>query len=73
LVIAHRLELITQAKEKLEDISGIPCGVIKAGFPVEESMSVQVASIQSLVRRKRYPDAGLVIIDEAHHSRAISF
>lgn len=67
LVLAHRLELITQAKEKLESISGIPCGVIKAGFPVEE-FPVQVASVQSLVRRKRYPEAGLVIIDEAHHA-----
>jgi len=73
LVVAHRLELILQAKEKLEAISGLPCGVIKAGFPVELNYDVQVASIQSLVRRKRYPEAGLVIIDEAHHSCAKSY
>lgn len=73
LVVAHRLELITQAKEKLESISGIPCGVIKAGFPVEENLSVQVASVQSLIRRKRYPDAGLVVIDEAHHAVSKSY
>lgn len=68
LVLAHRLELITQAKNKLEAVSKIPCGVIKSGFPVEEHLSIQVASVQSLVRRKRFPDAGLVIVDEAHHA-----
>lgn len=73
LVVAHRLELITQAKNKLEEASGIPCGVIKAGFPVEEHLPLQVASIQSLSRRKRYPEAGLIIIDEAHHAVSKSY
>jgi superfamily II DNA or RNA helicase len=73
LVLAHRKELITQARDKLEAISGLPCGVIKAGFPVQEFLPVQVASVQSLVRRKRFPDAGLIIIDEAHHACAQSY
>lgn len=73
LVVAHRLELITQAKNKLEEVSGIPCGVIKAGFPVEEHLPLQVASIQSLSRRKRYPEAGLIIVDEAHHAVSKSY
>ncbi len=68
LVLAHRKELITQAQGKLEIVSGLPCGIIKAGYPVQEIFPVQVASVQSLIRRKRFPAAGLVIVDEAHHA-----
>jgi superfamily II DNA or RNA helicase len=68
LILAHRKELIIQAKDKLEAITGLPCGVIKAGYPVSEIFPIQVASVQSLIRRKRFPAAGLVIVDEAHHS-----
>lgn len=67
LVIAHRKELIVQAKDKLETITGLECGVIKAGYPCEYHKDVQVASIQSLSRRKHRPEVGLVIFDEAHH------
>jgi superfamily II DNA or RNA helicase len=64
LILAHRKELIIQAKDKLETITGLPCGVIKAGYPVSEIFPIQVASVQSLIRRKRFPAAGLVIVDE---------
>ncbi len=67
MVIAHRKELIVQAKDKLEAITGLECGVIKAGYPAEYHKDIQVASIQSLSRRKHRPDVGLVIFDEAHH------
>lgn len=65
LVFAHRLELITQAHEKLEAVSGLPAGIIKAGFPLHPDYDIQVASVQSLARRKRFPEAELVVIDEA--------
>lgn len=73
LVLAHRLELITQAHEKLEAVSGLPAGIIKAGFPLHPDYDIQVASVQSLARRKRFPEAGLVVIDEAHHSSARTY
>ncbi len=67
LVLAHRLELISQAHEKLEAVSGLPAGIIKAGFPVHPDYDIQVASVQSLARRKRFPEAGLVVVDEVKH------
>jgi len=73
LVVAHRKELIVQAKEKLEAVTGLECGMIKARFPIHPDRDIQVASIQSLSRRRSYPDVGLVIIDEAHHCAAKSY
>lgn len=69
LVIAHRQELITQAAEKLQSICGEPVGIIKAGVKPSPVFRIQVASIQTLVRRN-FPPAGLVIIDESHHATA---
>jgi superfamily II DNA or RNA helicase len=73
LVVAHRKELILQAKEKLEAISGLECGIIKAGYKPEPHKDIQVASIQSLGRRKKYPEVGLLIVDECHHASAKSY
>ncbi|MDF5726615.1 MAG: DEAD/DEAH box helicase [Rhizonema sp. PD38] len=67
LVVAHRKELILQAKQKLEEICGLECGIIKAGYPAEYHKDVQVASIQSLNRRKFRPNIGLLVYDESHH------
>ena len=72
LVLAHREELLLQAQEKLEAITGVPAGIIKSGYPVY-SYDLQVASVQSLVRRKNKPDAGLVIVDEAHHASSKTY
>jgi superfamily II DNA or RNA helicase len=73
LVVAHRQELIIQAKEKLEAIASLECGVIKAGYPAEYHKDIQVASIQSLNRRKIRPDIGLLILDESHHASSKSY
>lgn len=73
LVVAHREELITQAAGKLAQSTGLQPGIIKAGYkPTSESL-IQVASIQSLMRRKNYPKASLVIIDECHHAAANTY
>ncbi len=72
LVVAHREELILQAAEKLAAVTGIEPGIIKAGYKPTESF-IQVGSIQTLARRKSYPDAQLVIVDEAHHASAASY
>ncbi|AUB35572.1 Superfamily II DNA or RNA helicase [Nostoc flagelliforme CCNUN1] len=76
LVIAHRIELISQAAEKLEQIIGESVGIIKSGVPAHPERRVQVASVQTLARRKilELPlDIGLLIFDEAHHASASSY
>lgn len=51
LWLAHRTELIEQASQKLDDF-GLPHAIIKAGHPRQDlSQPVQVASVQTLVRR----------------------
>jgi len=72
LVVAHREELITQASEKLTASCGISPGIIKAGHQPIDSQ-IQVASIQTLARRKVYPQADLLIIDECHHAASKSY
>lgn len=72
LVLAHQEELVIQAKEKLELITGIATGVIKAGYRRTPEALIQVASIQSLIRREM-PPAALLVIDEAHHSAARTY
>ncbi len=68
LFIAHREELIAQASGRLADF-GLLHGIIKAGHRPDPGQPIQVASIQTLVRRA-LPPADLVIVDEGH--RAIS-
>ena len=74
LIIAHRKELIEQAIEALGRELGTTSdiGVIKAGYTPDSSCPIQVASIQTLIRRK-FPSAGLVIVDEAHHATAKTY
>ena len=76
LVIAHRVELLEQARQKLKQIApdmdvGILCGKEK-----DFRKQVTIASIQSAVnvldflREQNYQ---LLIIDEAHHAAAKSY
>jgi superfamily II DNA or RNA helicase len=69
LVLAHRAELISQTDETLIDL-GVPHGVIAPGYPATPE-PVQVASIQSLVRRLDQHDPfDLIVLDECHHATA---
>lgn len=76
LVLAHREELIDQISENLGQRYGIAHGIIKSGRESEPRYPVQVASVQTLVRRldewknKRF---SFIIIDEAHHSVAETY
>ena len=72
LVIAHRTELITQAASKLKAVTGLKVGTIKAGYKPEPDCLIQVASIQTLIRRNP-PPASLVIFDEAHHCHSKTY
>lgn len=79
LILAHRGELLEQAREKLLNATGLKCAVEKA----EESCigswyRVVVGSIQSLMREKRlnqFPNDyfGTIIVDEAHHAVSDSY
>ena len=73
LILVHRRELIHQTASKLQ-WAGLEHGVIAAGHPATNAR-VQVASVQTLVRRLSRMDwaPSLVIIDEAHHAAAGSW
>lgn len=72
LILVHRQELLQQASASLQRL-GVPHGLIQAWQRTDLQQLVQVASVQTLVRRldKFDPDAfRLLIIDEAHHAVA---
>lgn len=80
LVVAHRTELISQAKERLE-LAGLTCEVESGehraaphGFYPSD---VVVATIQTLKGKRLEqwaPNAfGTIIVDEAHHATAASY
>jgi superfamily II DNA or RNA helicase len=73
LFLAHRRELIEQTVNKLVDAGVLHFGVIMAGNRLNSADApVQVASIQTLIRRE-LPPADLIIIDEAHRASARSY
>lgn len=79
LVLAHRGELLEQARDKVRAVTGLECSLEKA-----ESTSlgtwerVTVGSVQTLMREDRLsrfdPDRfEAVIVDEAHHAASDSY
>ena len=77
LVLAHREELLAQAKDKIEGMTEGAARVdIEQGeHTASEQSNVVVASIRSLrterlERLKRAKDFGLIIYDECHHAAA---
>ncbi len=70
LILVHRKELVDQASNKLEYVD-VFHGIISAGYKAK-THNIQVASVQTLVRRLESinykPD--YLIIDEAHHAAA---
>ena len=79
LILAHRGELLDQARDKIAKSTGLGCSVEKA----EESClgsfyRITVGSVQTLMRQSRLdrfkPDHfGTIIIDEAHHALSPSY
>jgi superfamily II DNA or RNA helicase len=81
LFVAHRDELLLQAKAKLKKF-GIDAGIIKAGRDKDARPQAlcQVASIQTLYSRclrdgstQDPPPAELVFIDETHRVRSMTY
>lgn len=86
MVIAHREELIWQAKDKIERLTGIDCGVEMGDFYVNNGLFGEMGVIISTVQtqcskmgdRRRMGrfnpmEFGLLIIDECHHATADTY
>jgi superfamily II DNA or RNA helicase len=70
VILLHRVELVRQTSQKLYEM-GVTHGVIHPEYRPEYWKPVQVASVQTLVRRLPSMTApNLIVIDEAHHAPA---
>jgi superfamily II DNA or RNA helicase len=69
LFLAHQDILIRQMSNKLKEF-GVPHGIVMAGYTPNPHAHVQVASVQTMMRRiKKFRyEFELVIIDECHRS-----
>lgn len=79
MMIAHREELLDQARDKFQRAVGLECGLEKAeshGYGLLQQ-DVTVASVQTLrgPRLKQWnpDDVQLIIVDEAHHILADTY
>lgn len=74
LVLAHRDMLLKQASAKLK-ANGVDHGLIMAAYTPSFFKPVQVASVQTLVRRLDKINQGfdIIVIDEAHLSSTPSY
>ena len=67
LFMVHRQELIDQTSKTFSAL-GIRHGIIAANAPTDYDLSVQIASVQTLVRRlDKVPRPDFLICDECHH------
>jgi hypothetical protein len=81
LILAHRAELLNQARDKLLAANpALKVGIEQAGQSASESSDVVVASVPTVGRRgsrrltRLDPDQfSIVVIDEAHHATAESY
>lgn len=71
LILAHREELIEQARDKYERMFGVIPGKIKADE--SDVRPVTVGSVQTMARRDYSGRFSTVIVDEAHHSVSDSY
>lgn len=69
LFLVHLDVLVGQTSEKLERF-GVQAGFIKAGYTEDRSAPVQIASVQTLIRRDWWQSQhfDIVIFDEAHRT-----
>ena len=68
LILVHRVELLRQTAEKLRE-AGADVGLINPQYTPNLRAPIQVASVQTLTRRKDWimPDFDIIITDECHH------
>lgn len=71
--LTHRRELASQASQTFHGLN-IPHGTVQSGYVSNRHAVVQVASIQTIVRRlDELPPPDLIVFDEAHHIGAASW
>lgn len=71
--IVHRRELIKQSIRAFNDVN-VPHGIVASNFMEAKRLPIQIASVQTLIRRlKRYREPKLIIYDECHHCAAGSW
>jgi superfamily II DNA or RNA helicase len=75
LILAHREELLDQARAKIASIVGFEPSVEQGRRRAGADDPIVVASIPSLARGRRIegPRFGLAVVDEAHHGGAPSY
>ena len=74
LILVHRRELIYQFVDTLKEYGlKAEIGVIAPGYSYVPFQPIQIASVQSLVRRKGNLRPDFIFIDEAHHARAATW
>ena len=81
LVLAHRAELIYQARDRIVEATGLSCGIEMAESTTCLDMirdDVVIATVQTMNSRTRMSrfnprDFGLVVIDETHHATSVSY
>ena len=73
LILAHRGELLEQAADKMQKVTGLGCSLEKAeSTSIGEWYRIVVGSVQTLSRENRLKNFprdhfGTIIVDEAHH------
>lgn len=75
VVLVHREELATQFCRTLVEVGlGFKIGMIKSGQTIMSALPIQIASVQTLVRRtNRIDPPDIIITDEAHHAAANTY
>ncbi len=79
LILAHRVELLEQAADKIAAATGLGCATEKAEESCLDSwFRIVVGSVQTMMRDRRlgqFPEDyfGTIIIDEAHHCLSDSY
>lgn len=76
LILAHRGELLEQARDKLYKFTGLQASIEKAESHADDS-DVVVGSVQTLINDERVSNLGenvrTIIVDEAHHVLSDSY
>ncbi|SLK03908.1 DEAD/DEAH box helicase [Novosphingobium mathurense] len=71
--LVHRRELLSQASQTFHSLN-IPHGTVQAGHVSNPYARVQVASVQTIIRRlDELPAPDLIVFDEAHHIGSASW
>jgi superfamily II DNA or RNA helicase len=73
MFLVHRRELISQTSDAFDE-TGIDYGIIQSGSRPDPFSPVQLASVQTIIRRlNKMQKPDLLIVDECHHAVAGSW